>query len=236
MRISLVIPAYNEEKYIGRCLESVQKNGVGLFEIIVVNNASTDNTRAIAQSFTRVRVVDEPKKGVNRARQRGLAEARGDIVAFIDADTQMPRQWVARISQLFEKDKKLVCVSGPSIYYDLLRVGKITVWSFWLILAWPTYFITRYMAVAGNFAARKNALKSVNGFNQDIEFYGDDTEIAQRLCRVGKVKFMQRHYMYSSARRLKAEGMAKTAIRYTINFLSVALIKKPLTHKYTDIR
>ena len=232
----MVIPAYNEEKYIGRCLESVQKNGVGLFEIIVVNNASTDNTRAIAQSFTRVRVVDEPKKGVNRARQRGLAEARGDIVAFIDADTQMPRQWVARISQLFEKDKKLVCVSGPYIYYDLSRARRIVVWSFWLILAWPTYLVTRYMAAAGNFAAKKNALTRINGFNQDIEFYGDDTEIAQRLRRVGKVKFMQRHYMYSSARRLKAEGMIKSAIRYMINFLSVVLIKKPLTHKYTDIR
>src|SRR5207302_647488 len=86
MNISVVIPAYNEEKYIGQTLESVISNAPeNLLEIIVVNNASTDKTSAIASAFPKVKVVDEPKKGLTRARQAGLNAAQGDVLAYIDA-------------------------------------------------------------------------------------------------------------------------------------------------------
>src|ERR1700683_4962510 len=98
MTISVVIPAYNEEKYIGACLENIIKfEPENLLEIIVVNNASTDGT-AEAAAFPKTRVVNEPHKGLTWARQRGLLEARGDLIVCVDADSLMPEDWFAKVN------------------------------------------------------------------------------------------------------------------------------------------
>jgi cellulose synthase/poly-beta-1,6-N-acetylglucosamine synthase-like glycosyltransferase len=240
MKISLVIPAYNEEKYVGKCLDSSLKNGGELFEIIVVNNASTDNTKNVVLSFAsqypKIRIVDEPQKGLTKARQRGLEEAEGDIVAYIDADGKMPAGWVEKINKYFEENNKVVCVSGPGVYYDQSFMGKIFAWIYWVILAYPAYFLIGYMVYGANFAARKSALVKIGGFDKNISFYGEDTDIARRLSKVGKVKFVLNLYVYNSARRIKNEGLVKTAIKYIINFISEVIMKKPATGEYKDIR
>src|SRR5689334_22582165 len=103
LKISLIICAYNEEKYLGDCLDSAIKNSNGnFFEIIVVDNASTDNTKLIAEKRPGVRVVKEERKGLTRARQRGYEEAKGDILAYLDADTKMPKGWVERVIKEFD--------------------------------------------------------------------------------------------------------------------------------------
>ena len=235
-KISLVIPAYNEENYLGECLKNALENGKGLFEIIVINNASTDRTEEVVKSFPNVKVFNEMQKGLTRTRQKGFVEATGDVIAYTDADTKMPKGWVEKVSKAFEENEKIVCVSGPYIYYDQSFVGKILTWAYWLILAYPSYFFIGYMAVGGNFAAKKSAIREIGGFDEDIAFYGEDTDIARRLSKVGKVKFIPNLYMYTSARRLKGEGLVKTAISYIINFISIVLLKRPVTDKYKDIR
>jgi glycosyltransferase involved in cell wall biosynthesis len=235
-KISLVIPAYNEEKYIDECLKSASQNGKEIFETIVINNASTDNTEAVVKSFHNVKVVNEPKKGLTKARQSGFLEAKGEIIAYIDADTKMPSGWVKKVNRYFEEDENVVCVSGPYIYYDQPFIGKIFVWIYWLLLAYPSYFFIGYMAVGGNFAVKKSAISKIGGFDENISFYGEDTDIARRLSKVGKVKFIPSLYMYTSPRRLRGEGLVKTAIKYIINFVSVVLLKRPVTGEYKDIR
>ena len=236
MKISLVVPAYNEEKYIGVCLESVVKNGGELYEIVVVNNASTDRTAEVAARFGRVRVVAESEKSVNKARQKGVRESSGDIIAFIDADTKMPEDWVKKIIKDFEINEKLVCLSGPYIFYDVSPLAKVFVWLYWKVLARLAYLFTGYMAVGGNLIIRREALEKIGGFDMSISFYGDDTDTAKRLHKVGKVKFNQKFIMYASARRLKGEGFLLTAYRYVINFLSEVFTSKPFTSEYKDIR
>lgn len=237
MKISLVIPAYNEEKYIKGCLESVQKNGNGLFEVIVVSNASTDATAEIAHSFSFVRVVDEAQKGLPIARQRGFDESKGDIVAFIDADARIPSGWFEKIKSRFEKDPHLVCLSGPYVYYDSSQLSKILVWIYWIFLGFPTYWFTGYMAIAGNLAVRRDAFVKIGGFDMNITFYGDDTDISRRLHAIGHTTFAYDFIMFSSARRLKGEGIFKTAFRYIINYISIVVRHKPATNnEYKDIR
>lgn len=236
MKISLIIPAHNEEKYIKDCLLSIEKNGRELFEVIVIDNASTDKTSEIVKDFSFVRIVHETQKGLPFARNRGIKEAKGDIIAYIDADTKMPKGWVSKIIKEFQKDKKMVSLSGPYIYYDVSFFQKIFVWIYWIILAWPSYLFIRYMSVLGNFVARKDALEKVGGFNQDIVFYGDDTDISKKLHKIGKVKFSNAFYMLSSARRLNGEGTLITAYRYIINFLWIVFKNKPKTKIYKDIR
>ena len=95
MDVSLVIPAYNEEGFIGPCLDSVLKNAPGKFkEIIVVDNASTDGTAKEASSRAGVRVVHEPLKGLTHARQKGLEASSSEYIAFIDADERIPPDWI----------------------------------------------------------------------------------------------------------------------------------------------
>jgi len=241
-KISLIIPAYNEEKYIGSCLEYAIKHSRDTFgcsrfhEIIVVNNASSDNTDAIASSFKGVKVVREPKKGLTRARQRGFEDATGDILAYIDADTRMPDYWFDVVEKEFSKNPNLAALSGPYYYYDLPTHHKIGVKLYWWILGMPSYFITRYMMIGGNFVIRKNILERMSGFDTSIAFYGEDTDIARRAKEHGKVKFTLKLCMPTSGRRLKGQGTLSTARIYVFNFISEVLFKKPYTKDYTDIR
>lgn len=235
--ISLVIPAYNEEKYIGSCLHAVVANQPpNLLEIIVIDNAGTDRTAEISKTFPGVRVVREERKGLTCARECGLKTAAGDIVAYIDADTRVPRGWFNRINKEFAANEELVCLSGPYDYYDLNIFERFAVHIWWTILAMPLYWIAGYMVVGGNFAAKRDALIEIGGFDTTIAFYGEDTNIARRLHSVGKVRFSQRFRIFTSARRLKGEGMFKIAFIYAANFFSEAILHKPVTRQYIDIR
>ena len=92
MKISIVIPAYNEEKNIDECLACVGREIQGStdIEVIVVNNASTDGTRERVLAHEWVTLVDEPTKGIVHARKAGYDKSTGELIANIDADSRMP--------------------------------------------------------------------------------------------------------------------------------------------------
>jgi len=237
MKISLIIPAYNEEKYIGDCLSSIEKYGEGIFEVIVVNNASTDDTAKVVERFSKVKLINENKKGLPFARNRGLSEAKGEIVAFVDADTRIKKGWVENIIKKFEEDESLISVSGPYFHYDISLLGQFLTLVYLLVLLWPGYLIMGYMVTLGNFATRKEYLDRIGGFNNDILFHGDDTYIAKRLHEFGKVKYFLSLRLPSSGRRLKGEGYLTTTYNYGINFLWVTFKNKPKENKeYVSIR
>ena len=239
--LSVIISAYNEEVYLAACLEAalaeLAANAArGAFEIIVVDNGSTDRTAEIARGFPGVRIVVEPRKGLTRTRQRGLQAARGAILAYIDADTRMPHGWIGRVLDSFEADDQVVCVSGPYIYYDVTSVKAASIRLYWRLIAAPAYRLTSYMAVGGNFAVRAEALTNIRGFDTTIPFYGEDTDIARRLASVGRVVFDKDLVMPTSARRLHTEGFLMTGVRYAANFATEVVFGRPLTTRYRDIR
>ncbi len=237
MKISIVIPAYNEELYLGECLSSIEKNlNHDQIEIIVVDNGSLDKTADIAKQFPFVTVLSEPKKGVNYARQKGLAHTSGNVVAFIDADTRIPKEWMKIITEEFLKNKNLVALSGPCIYYDLKSFESFIVWIYFNVIVYPFYKITNSVVLSGNLAVKKDAIMDIGGFDTNISFYGDDTNIARRLQKVGKILFRKDFFLYTSGRRLKKEGVIKTGFVYIINHLSEKFFHKQITKKYLDIR
>jgi len=241
MRLSIIVPAYNEQDYLPDCLEHLlaevrrcaDPNAV---EVLVVDNASIDATAEVARRVPGVRVVHEPNKGLTKARQAGLEAASGELIGYIDADTRTPPGWITRVLHTFERYPHVVCVSGPYIYYDAKNWQRAMVRLYWLLLASPAYWMTRYMVVGGNFAARRSALEQIGGFDTEIAFYGEDTNIARRLHAAGKVKFLLRLPMRTSSRRLQEEGMAVMAGKYVANFLSEVVLKRPVTRAYRDIR
>jgi hypothetical protein len=236
-KISLVIPAYNEEKYIDNCLKSAIKNSNGKFyEIIVVNNASTDKTAEIVAKYPEVKIVYENNKGLTFARQRGFLEAKGDILAYIDADTMMSSGHYEKIIKEFNKNEKLVCFSGPHEYYDIKRFHQFLNKIFWIILALPVYKVVGYMTIGVNFAIKKEVLEKMKGFDTSISFYGEDTDIARRAHEYGKVKFSINFGIPTSGRRISDHGILKSLVVYVSNFVSEVVLKKPVTKEYKDVR
>lgn len=238
MKLSVVVPAYNEEKYIGACLEElITTAGKDIYEIIVVDNASTDRTAAVAKKYKGVKVVSEKRKGLTRARQAGLMAAKGDLIAYIDADTQVKPGWFHKVIREFEKNPRLVCLSAPYNLYDVSKWKRVLVWSWWNLLAYPTYrLLMQYMVLGANFVAKRSVLLKIGGFDENVAFYGEDTNIARRLSKAGKVKFLRKSLVDSSARRLEAEGMVQMGLKYGFNFISEIIRHKPLTKEYKDHR
>ena len=256
MRLSFVVPAYNEEAYLPACLDSIlaQTRSLpsGTCEIIVVNNASTDRTRDVVLTYLHsgVRLIDEPRKGLTFARQAGFAASTGSLIANVDADSRLTPHWVSNVLRTFAdadakshtlNTKPLAALSGPVLYYDLTPHQRLLVHVFYLT-AWITYALNRYllrvgsMVQGGNFITSRAALESIGGFNTAITFYGEDTDIARRLNAVGEVRFTFDLKMFSSARRLKSEGILTMAARYSINYLWTTFLHRPFTNTYVDIR
>jgi glycosyltransferase involved in cell wall biosynthesis len=251
MLLSFVVPAYNEEAYLGACLESILSQTRGLehlTEIIVVNNASTDHTREIALSYPRVRLVDELRKGLPYARQAGFLASTGSLIANVDADSRLTPGWVEKVLTTFRdheaiegRSTPLVSLSGPLVYYDLTSRQRRLVNVFYMI-AWLTYATNKYilrvgsMVQGGNFVLSRAALEAIGGYDTSITFYGEDTDIARRLHAIGKVLFTFDLKMLSSARRLKHEGMLTIALRYAVNYFWTTFFKRPFTREHIDIR
>ena len=244
MRLSFVIPAFNEEAYLGDCIESILRQTAHCTvstEVIVVNNASTDGTRDVALRYPGVRLVDEPRKGLTAARQAGFAACSGELIANVDADSRLPAGWLAQVLHTFEEEPGLCALSGPLVYYDLSQRQRLLVKVFYA-MAWTTYITNRYvlrvgsMVQGGNFVLERRALERIGGFNLSIAFYGEDTDIARRLNDIGKVRFTFDLKMSSSARRLKKEGIFTMAWRYSVNYLWTTFLSRPFTQEYIDVR
>jgi cellulose synthase/poly-beta-1,6-N-acetylglucosamine synthase-like glycosyltransferase len=243
-RISFVVPAFNEEAYLRRSLLSIRREirhaGCDA-EVIVVNNASTDATRELAASFEGVAVIDEPVRGLVSARSAGYSATTGELVANIDADTVLPRGWLVKVLRQFSRNGRLVALSGPYVYYDMPVRTNVVVRLFYC-LAYLFYILNRYvlrvgsMMQGGNFVVRRDALEAIGGFNGAFSFYGEDTELARRLSAVGEVKFTFDLPALSSGRRLIGEGIVRTGVRYTMNFIWVSFLGRPFTEEWVDVR
>lgn len=244
MKLSFIIPAYNEEAIIGKCLESILKeleNKNYDTEIIVVDNNCTDRTREVALSYSGVTVVPEEQKGVVFARQKGFHVATGDLLCNIDADTMLTPGWIETVIKEFERNKNLVALSGPYIYYDLPLSTRVAVKVFYFF-GYVAHLVSQYvlhsgaMLQGGNFVVRKTALEKLGGYDTSFQFYGEDTDTACRMSKVGIVKWTFRLPLYTSGRRLKGEGVIHMGLKYGINFIWVSFFRKPFSKTYKDIR
>ncbi len=248
MKISFVVPAYNEQVLLARSLtairEEIGRAGLSLggdAEIIVVNNASTDNTREVALSVEGVRVVDEPRKGLVQARWTGFENSTGALIANIDADTVIPPGWLSEVLRQFGHSEALVGLSGPYVYYGVPKKVNAVVACYYR-LAWLAYVFNHYvlnvgsMLQGGNFVVKRSAMLKLGNPDLRFSFYGEDTDMANRLSKVGTVKFTFRLPAQSSGRRLVGEGVFTIGLRYTMNFFWATFRKKPFTEDWQDIR
>lgn len=235
MKISFVIPAYNEEAYITETIERILKQPPELVkEIIIADNGSTDSTAKIAERFPKTRVVFETRKGTNWARQAGLSVASGDIVAFIDADNWVPPDWSKTAIKYLAKSG-VVGVSGPYTHRGQGWLARCLTFNVFLLIAYPIYFFVHYLlrrgsvVLGGNLAAKRDALLKVGGLDTRFTFFGDDANTGKRLRKVGRVIFTHHLTVSASTRRFQKHGYIKTIWRYFINFIWVILFDRPFS-------
>lgn len=233
MKVSIVIPAYNEEKWIGKTLEAVAKQDYPDFEVIVVDNASVDKTSEIVKQYadkdSRIKLVHEPKKGLLNAREAGRVAAGGDIIAQLDADCLPKPDWITKAISYFTPE--IVVVTGPYHFYDASGIVGFLINSGQRFLYEPAGYIAQKLnrgtlMVGGNSFIRASALKKIGGYDTSIDFYSEDTDTGTRLFRIGKVVFKNAIIVDSSARRFNAFGLHKLNNRYIKAFLTVMAGKK----------
>jgi len=242
LRLSVIVCAHNEAAYLAACLHSLLAQSRIPDEILVVNNASTDATRAVAEAIPHVRVVDEPRKGLVVARETGRRMATGDVLVYVDADCRAPLTWLERIERRFHRDRDLIALSGPYRFYDWDWWGRLLIRAYDFTLAPATQLLVKYILrigtifYGGNFAARADALTRIGGFDTSIEFHGEDTNIGRRLFALGRVGLFHDCYLYTSARRYMAMGKGAVFRLYVRNFTSEILHHRPKDTTHLDVR
>lgn len=225
-KISIVIPAYNEELLLPRALRAIKKQDLKEpYEIIVIDNASTDKTAEVASNYA-VKIVHEAKKGYAYALRRGFREAHGEIVAVTDADSIVPRNWLSQILKHFEKNPTSLALGGTLELCDcshfLSKTSKIATLFNWHTLS------------GANMAIRKSAFAAINGYNLTVHL-GAELFLVKNLKKLGSVSFDPRLCVKTSGRRFQND-FSKTILTYLINDFWLAFFNKPKYENFTDIR
>lgn len=224
--ISVVIPTHNEERYLGECLEALQRQTYpeSGFEVIVVDNASTDATPMIAREFGAV-VVPEPRMGIGRARQRGAEAAQGEIIASTDADTIVPPDWLERIALHFERDEELGAVFGPFRYRDGTAFEKVFLWHLITVLMMALHALGMSCFSGTNYAVRREPFWKAGGCDVSLPA-GEDVDLSLRLRKVTRIAFDSGLVVHTSARR-RGEGYGRILWRTVRSALRMILLRHP---------
>jgi cellulose synthase/poly-beta-1,6-N-acetylglucosamine synthase-like glycosyltransferase len=190
MKASIIIPAYNAEKTIAQCLESMGRQFFSGYETIVVDDGSSDLTAQIVSRFKNVKLVRQKNSGPAVARNNGASQAKGEIVVFTDSDCIADRQWLARMLKPFE-DKAIAGVQGR--YKS--RQRKIIARLIQLEIEKSYAKMKRQESIdfIGTYSAayRKSLFKEMQGFDTSFPIAsGEDTDLSFRIeGKGGKLVF-----------------------------------------------
>lgn len=224
--VSIVIPAFNEEKYIKKCLESISRLETKLnYEIILVDNNCTDQTVNIAQSFQdklNIKIVKESKQSRGAARARGFKEARANIILSTDADTFVYTDWVDTLvggikGEVVASTTSSKITDGSfltNLLFNLIQPAMTSVYGTIFGYSWLFGF---------SFAISKSVYERVGGFNVNLQAQ-EDFDLGYKVSKLGKIKFINKPVIFS-ARRFK-EGFLKGLLEYVWTFFQAFILKK----------
>lgn len=226
MKISFVIPAYNEEKFLPYCLDSIKKQkGCFDYEIIVVDNNSTDRTAEIATSLG-INLIKETKQGVGAARRIGTAQAKNELIINLDADSRLPENFLLTLEKILNKDQNLVCLGARARFYEvpewknyILSLAHYVLYPLALLISGGKLGPIGYCMIF-----KKSVYKKTSGFNADCKF-GEDAKLTNEFSKIGKIKLSLRLVCGVSDRRFRA--FDRPLRMYLLNFLYLCVTNKP---------
>jgi glycosyltransferase involved in cell wall biosynthesis len=202
VRFSVVIPTYNEEKYISDTLRALKNQTFKDFEVIVKDGKSQDYTVKIAKKFAD-RVFSVPDHSAADARNQGACRATGEILVFTDADTLLPSETLERFSKVMTNEeivgascRKIPQSNSPldHVFYEFINLST---------------FVSRLMGLGGAHGncmlIRRQVFERVGGFNPNI-IVAEEQELIRRALRFGKYVFLLDFYVIENPRRLQKWG------------------------------
>lgn len=235
--ISIVIPTYNEESSINYCLKHLlSQNFNKPFEIIVVDGPSQDKTSEISKKMG-ARVFKIIQRGIGLAWKIGSEESKSEIIAFTEADTIVPKNWLSKIYQTFNENQAAVGVVGTYNFKGKSKLNYFVTLFMYLIDTFHKIWKGHYAFRGTNFAVRKTYLKKCGGFDADIKTHGD-IELSLRISKFGKIIYVPDLKVQTINRHLKSPlNFIKFLIRAVKAVYYIEIVSKPKKmNKMFDIR
>ena len=201
LTLSIIIPVYNEEGYIGKCLDSIAAQTLSPVEVIVVDNNSTDRTTAIAQKYSFVKVIHEKRQHQVFAQATGFNTAHSDILGRIDADSVLPADWTEKVVKAFTDNPKLIAVTGGADPYDVpLKWVGSTIFHGYIYLAG---LVAGHRLLWGsNCAIRTSGWQKIKNQVMMRPDIWEDYDMAFCLAPLGKVGYIPKNLVGVSFRAM----------------------------------
>lgn len=220
--LSIIIPAYNEAKYISILLDSIVKQNTQYnFETIVVDNNSTDDTAKIVNKYP-VKLVSQPLQGAANAKNKGVEVAKAEWMLFVDADCKLPQDYVDTVmSCIKDANTDTVGIAGSYYYYDApwftkTLTGKLHPYKTWFAIAKIIFGYQLFLG--GNFVANKKIFKN-SSFDRSkssaSNYDSEDYAYAKELHKLGHtIRFDKRMKIMTSYRRPASHSFGYSLKRF----------------------
>ena len=225
--VSVIIPAKDEERCILTALESLKKQTCKNSEIIVKDGGSTDRTVEIARRYTD-NVISCKDVSVGQARNQGAEKASGNILVFMDADSELPSDTLEKLEKRFERDNPSLLIPRYVPKKEILENnGKLIQFPRPLNMHWSkieNFLTAKLMRYAAGMcmACDKASFEKVGGFDEKLRVC-EDQDISYRLRKVGRVIYDGGIVAYFSLRRYAKLGLFRTICNYSINSMNFLL-------------
>src|SRR3954453_9918902 len=211
---SVVVCSYNGERWMRGCHESLRRIDYPRYEVIVVDDGSSDDTAAVAAEFEWVRLISTENGGLSRARNVGLEAARGDVVAYLDDDARPEASWLSHLVRAL-MDGPHVAVGGPNIAPPDDGVAADCVAN---APGGPTHVLlsdAEAEHIPGcNMAFRAESLRAIGGFDPTFRVAGDDVDVCWRLQEQGETIGFAPSAMVWHHRRPSLRGFLRQQFGY----------------------
>lgn len=201
MKISVVIPTYNEEQELGACLQSVNNQTFARceYEVIVADATSTDNTIAIAKQSGAM-VVQTTKRGIAVGRNLGARYANGDILLFIDGDVRLEQTFLEECLKAFETPS-VIGICGKFIPRDGTCLPRLVYWGTYMLVRFFSFVqLPLYPGIC--VAYRRTAFEKIGGFREDLGI-SEDIDLSRRISKIGNCRVYSTAKAYVTTRRIQ---------------------------------
>ncbi len=213
LTLSIVIPVYNEERYLPACLNAIAKQTVKPDEVIVVDNNSTDKTVEIAHSYKFVTLLHEKRQHQAFAQKTGFDNASSDILGRIDGDSVLPKDWVKKVIAGFNNDQNLAALTGEADPYDIY-LKKTGVFIFDLFMYVAGKVAGHQMLWGANCAIRKTAWQKIkNQVLQRADIW-EDYDLAFCLAKLGSIRKIKNLTIGTSFRAVHQSPINQTRYQF----------------------
>lgn len=181
---------YNAEKTIKQCIESlIDQDFDGRYEILVVDNGSTDNSLEIVKRYPSVKLLFESKKGPAAARNKGISYAKGELIAFTDSDCEVEKNWLEKFFKYIEDNPEIAAIGGGVVNpypRDIIAIASEITDFGEQVSSDKNYLRYTYAVPTNNICYRREILEEVGYFDEDFELTGgEDISLNWKIIKRG---------------------------------------------------